>query len=83
MKEFQLWKNNKKTQDNHPDYNICIVEDNTFKYIGACWKRESKGKSFLSCKLSEPYNDKKGYHFSEDKFNANGTKKVDSSVDEF
>ena len=75
IKEFTLWRNNKKMKDIHPDYNICIVEEDTFKTIGACWKRESKGKTFLSCKLSEPYQDRNGYHIIEDKMNENGTQK--------
>lgn len=79
IKEFTIWKNNKKTKDTQPDYNICFTEDNTFKYVGVAWKRESNGKTFLSCKLRDVYQDKVGYHITEDKMNDNGTMKPDNT----
>lgn len=65
-KNFSIWKNEKKTQPNHPDFIIKVMldEPRTFttkdgKEItmrserkGACWTKEaSGGKKYMSCEL--------------------------------
>ena len=51
-----LFKNEKKTAENQPDYRgTLVLEDGTEKSISA-WVRKSKGgKTYMSGAISEPY----------------------------
>jgi len=59
MKNFNIFKNTKKTNENQPDYTISVSEklaDGTYKNIdaGACWAKPMKdGGKFLSCQLKD------------------------------
>lgn len=61
-KDFLIFKNTKKTNEKSPDYELTIKVEGKFVKIGGVWIRESsKGTKFFSCKLSEPYQDRKSY----------------------
>jgi hypothetical protein len=64
IKNFSIFKNNKKEKDTHPDYTISakIEKNNTeeFKEIGAVYLKETtKGEKYFSCGLAKErqYND--------------------------
>ena len=62
MKNFIIQINKFKDSDTKPDYRIVAKEGEEFLEIGAGWKKQdSSGKAYISCSLSKPYNDKKGY----------------------
>lgn len=73
IKFFNLQKNNKKS-DTQPDYRISFKTEDSFVEAGACWiKKDSKGGSYLSCKLGDKWVDhtdktktRKGWHIEED-----------------
>jgi hypothetical protein len=49
-----LFKNEKKTESKHPDYQgDCMV--NGVKMRMSAWLKESNGKKFMSLAFSEPY----------------------------
>ena len=52
-----IFKNENKTQPNHPDYRGSIVVDGKEKQI-SLWVKESQkdGKKYFSASISEPYN---------------------------
>ena len=69
MKEFLIFKAKEKNNDKSPDFNITAKVGDKFVNIGAGWNRKTKGNppvGFISCKLSNQYQDKKGYHLTED-----------------
>lgn len=67
FKFFNLMKNDKQGNDKAPDYRISAKDDTDFVEIGAAWlKKDKNGQNFLSCKLNDPYKDKKGYHITDD-----------------
>lgn len=58
IKQFSIFKNNKKEKDTHPDYLISArVQKNNvdeFKEIGSVYIKETKtGQKFFSCSLSK------------------------------
>ncbi len=68
MKEFLIFKNDNKKGEKEPDYKLSVKIDDKFVEVGAGWKRLSqKGTNFISCLLSKPYGDRKGWHFEQDK----------------
>lgn len=69
IKIFNLQKNTQKKEDKQPDYRISFKDENTFVEGGACWKKQDKnGNLYLSCKLSDAYEDKRrGWHLEVDK----------------
>ena len=68
MKEFAIFKATEKKNDKSPDYNISVKMGDKWTNIGGAWLRESgKGTKFFSCKLSAPYQDRKGYEIIEQK----------------
>jgi uncharacterized protein (DUF736 family) len=69
MKEFCIFKATEKNNDKSPDYKITAKVGDKFVPIGAGWNRKTKGVpavSFISCKLSNPFKDFKGFHLEED-----------------
>lgn len=49
-----------------PDYRISIKVGDEFVEAGACWIKDSKSGKYMSCKLSDPYLDKrKGFEIVE------------------
>jgi uncharacterized protein (DUF736 family) len=76
LKEFLIFKAEKKSEKS-PDFKISAKIDDKFVEIGAGWSRKSaKGTNFISCLLSKPYQDRKGFHLMEDE-NATQTLPVD------
>lgn len=68
MKEFAIFKATEKKNEKSPDYNISVKIGEKWTNIGGAWIRESgKGQKFFSCKLSAPYQDRKGYEIVESK----------------
>jgi uncharacterized protein (DUF736 family) len=66
MKQFLIFKNDKKN-DKEPDYKLRAKVGEEFIEIGGAWTREGKnGSKYISCQLSKPYKDRKGYHLEED-----------------
>ena len=58
---FNLFKNQYKKQDNHPDYNMSVFnkETNQSTRVGACWVKNSPKGTYLSCQYDdEPYQPK-------------------------
>ena len=63
--DFLIFKNNRKTKDNHPDYTISAKIDDKLQQIGSCWLRDGKdGNKFFSCTLSKPYESRKGFEIT-------------------
>lgn len=59
---FNLFKNNHKEKESHPDYNMSTYDKETQKStkVGACWIKKSEKGSYLSCQYNdEPYEPKK------------------------
>lgn len=55
MEKFLIFKNDKKEKDNQPDYTVSVNEDGQgFRVWGACWKKQGKNGTFLSCQQSKP-----------------------------
>lgn len=62
MQNFNIFKNNHKLEDKHPDYKISGKDGEEFIELGGCWLKEGKnGDKFFSCKLNKPYKDRKGF----------------------
>lgn len=58
---FNLFKNQFKKQDNHPDYNMSVFNKETSQStrVGACWIKSSPKGTYLSCQYDdEPYQPK-------------------------
>jgi uncharacterized protein (DUF736 family) len=66
MKEFMIFRADKKSEK-QPDYRLSSNIDGKFVNIGAGWSRTSdKGTKFISCKLSDAYQDLAGWHLEKD-----------------
>lgn len=62
MKNFSIWKNDKKEKESEPDYRLTMKVDDKFVDIGAGWiKSTSEGKKYISVSLSKAYNGKNGW----------------------
>ena len=87
-KVFAIFKAQEKKNDKSPDYNISMKIGDKYENIGGCWIKEGKSGKFFSCKLSEPYQQRKGYEITESKgaltpaFNAENYPKNDISPEE-
>ena len=68
MKEFLIFRNDQKEEGSKkPDFRLMAKINNTFVEIGGGWIRKSKkGTSMISCLLSKPYKERKGWHLIED-----------------
>lgn len=68
MKEFIIFKNDYKTEGSkQPDFKLMAKVGDNLEQVGAGWNRKTdKGKPMISCVLSKPYQDKKGYHLEVD-----------------
>ena len=66
-KQFTIFKATDKKNEKSPDYNISIKVGEKWINIGGAWIRESNGKKFFSCKLSDAYGERNGFHITEDK----------------
>ena len=66
---FSIFKVQKDpTNTKLPDYRMSLKIGEEFVECGACWIKESKNGKYMSCKLSEPYLDKrKGFEIVEKK----------------
>lgn len=51
-----IFKNEKKTADNHPDYRGKINVDGVDKEISLWLKTAASGKKYFSVSIKEPYN---------------------------
>ena len=66
-KAFTIFKNTKKKGEKEPDFNLMMKVGEDFVNIGGGWSRKSKsGTNFISCLLSKPYQDRKGFHLMPD-----------------
>lgn len=61
IKDFAIFKNEKKEKPTHPDYTISAKVDDKFIRIGSVWLKQGKTGLFFSCTLDKPYNDRKGW----------------------
>lgn len=51
---INIFKNDKKTSENQPDYRMTVKTDEALVEIGAVWLKKTKeGKTYMSCKLAE------------------------------
>lgn len=68
MKELIIFKNDHKVEGSkQPDFKLMAKVDDKLVEIGAGWNRKTqKGTPMISCLLSKPYQDKKGYHLEVD-----------------
>lgn len=63
IKEFVIFKNSKQDNPKAPTHRVMARVDQDLVEVGAGWARESKtGNKFLSIKLKDPYQDKKGFY---------------------
>ena len=53
MENFTIFKNTYKEKDNQPDYKVSVKDGEGYKEWGACWKKEGKSGSYLSCAKSK------------------------------
>lgn len=66
MNNFLIFKVDNKKNEKSPDYVIRTKIEEKFVEIGAGWIKESgKGTKYISCKLSNPYKDRKGFKIVE------------------
>jgi len=66
INQFAIFKVGEKKSDKQPDYRLSAKVGEEYVEIGAGWIKEGKGGSkFISCQLSKPYKDKKGYGLEE------------------
>lgn len=69
-KGFTIFKNTHKKGEKEPDFNLMMKVGEDFVNVGGGWSRKSKtGTNFISCLLSKPYLDRKGYHLVADETN--------------
>lgn len=61
IKNFAIFKNNKKEKETQPDYTISVKVDDKYITAGGCWLKDGKTGKFFSCKLSNAYKDRKGF----------------------
>lgn len=61
MQNFSIFKNNNKKNEKEPDYKMSGKVGDGFVEIGACWKKTGSSGDYLSCQLSKPYKDRKGF----------------------
>jgi uncharacterized protein (DUF736 family) len=71
IKNFSIFKNKDKKKDNDPDYTISIntgtKEQPSYNTCGACWLKDGNdGSKYISCKLSDAYGEKRGWHIEVD-----------------
>ena len=80
IKDFLIFKNEKKSNEKAPDYEITVKINEKFLKIGGVWLREGKnGKKFFSCKLSEGYKDIAGFSLVRDnEITTNSTPSTDN-----
>lgn len=72
IKQFLIFKARERKSEKSPTHNIVQIEGEgdtkKYVYLGSCWSKKGKsGVGYLSCQMNNPYNDKKGYHITEDK----------------
>ena len=67
MQNFSIFKVTKDPNNTKlPDYRISIKVNDEFVDAGACWIKDSKSGKYMSCKLNDPYLDKrKGFEIVE------------------
>lgn len=54
LNQGRLWKNERKTEDRHPDYTGFWTDDSGTEYYLSGWKNQDKsGKTSLSLKLGK------------------------------
>lgn len=72
MQNFSIFKTKKDaTNTKLPDYRISIKVGDEFIDAGACWIKDSKNGKYMSCKLNDPFLDKrKGFEIVEKKTQA-------------
>lgn len=61
IKNFSIFKVDNKNKDNDPDYRISAKVGDEYKEIGAGWIKEGPKSKYISCQLSKPYKDRKGF----------------------
>lgn len=63
---FNIFKNGKKEKDSHPDYRLSAQVNGEYVEIGAGWIKGEGDKKYISCKLTEPYEARNGFHIEMD-----------------
>lgn len=66
IKQFAIFKAKEKKNEKSPDYNISVKVGEKYLNVGGCWLKEGKGGKYFSCKLSDGYQDRKGFSITED-----------------
>lgn len=66
MKDFAIFKVKERKSENSPEYVITLKVGDKYEYVGGCWVKEGKNGKFFSCKLSDAYQDRKGYSITPD-----------------
>ena len=61
-----LFKNNKKTQDNHPDYTGSAMVDGKPKRLAAWLKKSQKGTTYMSVSIKDDEERPKPINSAED-----------------
>lgn len=62
IQNFSIFKVDNKKQDKDPDYRISVKLGDEYVEAGAGWiKTSPKGTKYISCRLSKPYKNRKGF----------------------
>lgn len=81
MKEFMIFRAEKKNEK-QPDYRLSANVDGKLVDVGAGWSRTSnKGTKFISCKLSDEYQERAGWHLAKDEQKTSNGDKVPDFVE--
>lgn len=68
MKQFAIFKNDKKEKDTQPDFILKGKIDGKSLIIGKGWKKQAPdGSSYISVALSDVYNEYSGFRLVEEK----------------
>lgn len=66
IKNFNCFKVTEKKNDKQPDYRLSAKFGDEYVEIGAGWAKENPKGKYISFKLSEPYNKRRGYSLIEE-----------------
>jgi uncharacterized protein (DUF736 family) len=61
IKSFAIFKNTNKTKDTQPDYRMSVKIGDEYLDLGGAWIKEGKSGKFISCKLSDARDTRKGF----------------------
>lgn len=66
IKNFSIFKIPNQLDEKKPSHSISTKIGEKYVNIGSCWTKEGTKGKYLSCQLSNPYQDKPGFHVEPD-----------------